>query len=206
MRPTSPSKLLLIGACVLPGTAVLASGFLRQPSAPPHHHDWGPCRPPGGTLRLVDGRSRPLSQLRPGQIARIECLPESNVDRCRRPDPGCEFAPEATVMESEPSHVVGFQDGGAGGEFGTLDTDGRFRPLPLAGLSRATHYRASGGRWGTFGFTALLDDSARTLSPSDHWIPTYDDPPAECAPFWILIGPDRGKGTTRTSHLALPPP
>jgi hypothetical protein len=140
-------------------------------------------------MRLVDARGRPLTHLAPGELARVECRPGVDIDRCARPEPGCAFAVEGVVVESRAPPPIAFHDGDADGEFGTLDRRGQFRALSSYPRSLATYYRASGHRWGTFGFSATFDDTARVREPNGDLIPTYDDPPQESAPQWITIGP-----------------
>jgi hypothetical protein len=140
-------------------------------------------------MRLVDRRGRPLTHLDPGQLARIECMPGVDMDRCAVPEADCAFGVEGVVLESRGPYVRDFHDGDAGGEFGTLAHEGLFQALPPAQRPSATYYRASGRRWGTFGFSATFDDTGQARDPIGDSIGTYDDPPQESSPQWITIGP-----------------
>jgi hypothetical protein len=140
-------------------------------------------------MSLVDRRGRPLSHLDPGELARIEYTPGVDVDRCVGSEPGCEFGVEGIVVESRGPYASDIQDGGGGGEFGALAPGGKFYALSPAERRLATYYRASGHRWGTFGFSATFDDTACARDPNGNSITTYDDPPQETAPQWITIGP-----------------
>jgi hypothetical protein len=190
MRQGSPLKLCLFGICLLPGATLLVAGALRPRSPTDHHrHVWRAYRPPGGVLCLVDARGHPITHLAPGQLAHIECLPGVDLDRCALPEADCAYGFEGVVVESGGPRVRELQDGDAGGEFGALGPGGRFRALPPKERPFATHYRASGSRWGTFGFTATFDDTALTRNPPSDAVATYDDPPQESDPQWIVIGP-----------------
>jgi hypothetical protein len=143
-------------------------------------------------MRLVDARGRLLSHLDPGQLAHIECLPGVDMDRCARPEADCAFGVEGVVVESQAPRVRELHDGDAGGEFGALAPGGQFRALAPEERPFATFYRASGHRWGTFGFSATFDDTARARDPTGETIATFDDPPQESTPQWITIGPPIG--------------
>jgi hypothetical protein len=182
--------LWLFAVCILPGTTLLVVTFTRPSTPRRHQHEWRPYLPPGGTVRLLDARHRPLTRLLPGQIARIDCLPTTDMDRCRVPDPDCELAPEGIIPEDEGPRLLDLEDGGAGGEFGQVMEDGRFQALPPERRPYATHYRASGRRWGTFAFWARFDDRGVARFPSGHVAPTYDDPTEESRMVWITIGPE----------------
>jgi hypothetical protein len=137
----------------------------------------------------VDARGHPLTHLDPDAIATIQCLPGVDMDRCANPGLDCCFGIQGVVVEDHGPHAVDFRDGDAGGEFGTLAAGGKFQALPAAQRRRATHYRASGHRWGTFGFTAVFDDTTQAQEPPGDNITTYDDPPSESSPVWLTIGP-----------------
>ncbi|MFA0782733.1 hypothetical protein [Fervidibacter sacchari] len=147
------------------------------PYPPQHQHNWteGAPIPKPIVVLFYPGTSYTATHLRCYEIASLaDVASATDWDQCVAP--GCPF-PNGWAADRKVK--VRWSDNGAGGQFGTLDSNGNFVPLdPVLNAEQITHYRASWDRPGIVHITLEVDDAGLY----------YDDEP-------VVNDPDSGNVT-----------
>ncbi|MCS7263195.1 MAG: hypothetical protein NZ805_00005, partial [Armatimonadetes bacterium] len=159
------------------------------PYPPPqqHNHSWtaGAPIPKPIVILFRPGTTYTATHLRCYEIAWLaDVASATDWDRCIAP--GCPF-PNGWAADLKVR--VRWSDNGAGGQFGTLDSNGNFVPLdPVFHAQQITHYRAPWNKPGIVHITLEVNDVGIYFNDEPSVVNDSDNGNVTVWEFWINDG------------------